>query len=76
MWFSAAQSSEPFSSFARDEGLEPQAYELSLFLHAGELHCALDEMVVNIECGTHVHKYAWSRHILSSIALSHHGQKE
>lgn len=66
MGFSAAQSSKSLSGFARNEGLKPQAYELRFFLNAGELPRAPEELIVDIERGTHMHKYAWYRHLLSS----------
>jgi len=58
MGFSAAQSSKPLSGFARNEGFEPHAYELRFFLNAGELYRAPEELVVDIERGTHMHEYA------------------
>lgn len=70
MRFSAAQSSEPFGCFARNERFKSQAHELRLFLNAGELGRAFNEMVINVECCTHMYEHAWVRHQLSRIGRS------
>lgn len=66
MGITSPKPSEPLGGFARNEGLKPEAYKLRLFLNAGELGRTFDEMVVNIECRSHMHKYASLRHLLSS----------
>lgn len=58
MRVAASQSSESLGGFARNERLESQAHELRLFVNAGELPGALEELIVDVECRSHMHQYA------------------
>lgn len=53
-----SETSEPTGRFPRDQGFKPKAHQLSLFLNAGQLPCALQQLVINVECRSHAHQYA------------------
>ena len=72
MRFATAQSSKPLGGFARNEGLESQAYELRLFLYTCELYRASEKLIIDVERRPHMHEYAWSMHMLSSIVINRH----
>lgn len=58
MRVTAAQSCEPLRSLARNQCLKPQADELGLFMHAGQLAGPFDQLVVDVKRGSHMHQYA------------------
>lgn len=60
------KTSEPTSRFPRDQGFKPKTHQLSFFLYAGQLACALQQVVIDVECGSHLHQSAQMSHLLSS----------
>ena len=69
MRVAASQSCEPLGGFARNERLESQAHKLCFFVNTGELACALEELIVDVECRSHMHQYALMMHPSSSLFL-------
>jgi hypothetical protein len=57
-WLGAAQRSEALACFARDEGFPSRPDECGLFLNAGCFSGALQQLIFDIQGGSHMHRYA------------------